>query len=85
MDTAAQGRPYRCRNFFSPAASNGLIWGVGPVVSTPSLSGSNFGTSQTGVGLSAVGLVMKSPWTAGLLTYNTWSAGGSAVNITDCP
>jgi hypothetical protein len=22
---------------------------------------------------------MKAPWTAGLLTYNTWSAGGSAT------
>lgn len=74
--------PIVVETFFSPSASNGLIWGVGPVVSTPSLSGSNFGTSQTGVGLSAVGLVMKSPWTAGLLTYNTWSAGGSAVNGT---
>ncbi len=75
--------PIVVETFFSPnSASNGLIWGVGPIVSTPSLSGSNFGTSQTGVGLTAVGLVMKSPWTAGLLAYNTWSAGGSAVNGT---
>lgn len=74
--------PVVVETFFSPNSSNGLIWGVGPVVSTPALSGSNFGTSQTGVGVSAVGLIMKSPWTAGLLTYNTWSAGGSAVNGT---
>jgi hypothetical protein len=74
--------PIIVETFFSPNSTDGLIWGVGPVVSTPSLSGSNFGTSQTGVGVSAVGLIMKSPWTAGLLTYNTWSAGGSAANGT---
>jgi hypothetical protein len=75
--------PIVVETFFSPnSASNGLIWGVGPIVTTPSLSGSNFGTSQTGVGLTAVGLVMKSPWTVGVLAYNTWSAGGSAVNGT---
>ena len=74
--------PVVIETFFSPKSSGGLIWGVGPVVSTPSLSGSNFGTSQTGVGVSAVGLIMKSPWTAGILTYNTWSAGGSAANGT---
>lgn len=74
--------PVVVETFFSPNSSNGLIWGVGPVVSTPALSGTNFGTSQTGVGVSAVGLIMKSPWTVGLLTYNTWNAGGSAVNGT---
>ncbi|MDO9023763.1 transporter [Zwartia sp.] len=74
--------PIVIESFFSPKSSGGLIWGVGPVVSTPSLSGANFGTSQTGVGVSAVGLLMKSPWTLGVLTYNTWSAGGSAENGT---
>ena len=69
-------------SFFSPKSSGSFIWGVGPVVSTPALSGTNYGTSQTGVGLSAVALIMKSPWTVGVLTYNTWSAGGSAVNGT---
>jgi len=64
--------------FFSPRAASEYIWGVGPVVSTPSLSGKNFGTAQTGVGVSAVGLAMKAPWTIGLLTYNTWSTGGDA-------
>jgi len=29
--------------------------------------------------LSAVGLLMKAPWTVGLLTFNTWSAGGDAT------
>ena len=74
--------PIVFETFFSPKPSGDFIWGVGPAVSTPSLSGSHFGTSQTGVGVSAVGLIMKSPWTAGLLTYNTWNAGGSAANGT---
>jgi hypothetical protein len=70
--------PVVVETFFSPRAAKDVIWGVGPIVSTPALSGNNYGTAQTGVGLSAVGLVMKAPWTAGLLAYNTWSAGGNA-------
>jgi len=71
--------PVVVETFFSPRAASEFIWGVGPVVSTPSLSGSHFGTSQTGAGVSAVGLWMKGPWTAGLLAYNTWNVGGSAT------
>lgn len=71
--------PVVVETFFSPRAASEFIWGVGPVVSTPSLSGSNFGTDQTGVGISAVGLWMKEPWTVGLLTYNTWNAGGRST------
>ena len=71
--------PVVVETFFSPRAASEFILGVGPVVSTPSLSGSRFGTAQTGVGVSAVGLWMKGPWTAGLLTYNTWNTGGSST------
>ncbi len=70
--------PVLVETFFSPRAAKDVIWGVGPIVTTPALSGKNYGTAQTGVGLSAVGLVMKAPWTVGLLAYNTWSAGGNA-------
>jgi hypothetical protein len=70
--------PVLVETFFSPRAAKDVIWGVGPILTTPSLSGNNFGTAQTGVGLSAVGLVMKAPWTVGILAYNTWSAGGNA-------
>jgi hypothetical protein len=69
--------PVLLETFFSPSNTGDFIWGVGPIVSTPSLSGNNYGTAQTGVGVSAVALVMKKPWTAGLLTYNTWNAGGN--------
>lgn len=72
--------PVLVETFFSPRAASDVIWGVGPILSTPALtSGGSFGTAQTGAGVAAVGLVMKAPWTAGLLTYNTWSAGGSAT------
>ena len=71
--------PVLFETFFSPRASSELIWGVGPVISTPSLSGKQFGTSQTGAGVAAVGLWMKAPWSVGMLTYNTWSAGGDST------
>lgn len=71
--------PVLVETFFSPRATKEFIWGVGPILSTPSLSGNQFGSAQTGVGLSAVALVMKAPWTVGLLSYNTWSAGGNAM------
>jgi len=70
--------PVLLQTFLSPNNTSDFIWGVGPVISTPSLSDNNFGTAQTGMGLSAVGLLMKAPWTIGVLTYNTWSAGGDA-------
>lgn len=74
--------PILLETFFSPSKTKDLIWGVGPIVTSPSLSGKNFGTSQTGVGLSAVGLIMKAPWTVGILSYNTWSTGGEPNNGT---
>lgn len=71
--------PILVETFFSPRAASEYIWGVGPILTTPALSGKNYGTSQTGAGVSAVGLMMKAPWSVGLLAYNTWSAGGEAT------
>ncbi len=71
--------PAVIETFFSPNTPGPFIWGVGPVISTPSMSGNNFGTAQTGGGVSAVGLYMKEPWTFGMLAYQTWSMGGSDV------
>lgn len=69
--------PITVETFFSPRNSSEYIWGVGPIVTTPSVSGNHYGTSQTGVGVTAVGLMMKAPWSIGLLTYNTWGTGGN--------
>lgn len=71
--------PAIVETFFSPNTPGPFIWGVGPVVSTPSMSGNQFGTNQTGAGVSAVGLYLKAPWTAGILAYQTWGVGGSSV------
>ncbi|MCD8516484.1 MAG: transporter [Burkholderiaceae bacterium] len=71
--------PVVIETFLSPNNNDKFIWGIGPVVSTPSLSGDNFGTRQTGLGVTGVGLYMSKPWTVGLLAYNTWDVGGSSV------
>lgn len=71
--------PVVIQTFLSPNNSSKFIWGVGPIISTPALSGNDFGTRQTGAGVSAVGLYMSAPWTVGLLTYQTWDVGGSDI------
>lgn len=71
--------PVVVESFLSPNTNGKFIWGVGPVLSTPALSGEKFGTQQTGLGVTGVGLYMSKPWTVGLLAYNTWDVGGSAV------
>ena len=71
--------PVLIETFFSPVTNSKLIWGVGPIVSTPALSGNRWGTAQTGAGLSAVALYADKPWTVGMLVYQTWNVGGSDV------
>lgn len=71
--------PVAIETFLSPNSNSPLIWGVGPVLTTPALSGNNFGTRQTGLGLTGVVLYMHKPWTVGLLAYQTWDVGGSDV------
>lgn len=74
--------PVIVETFFSPNTNSKFIWGVGPVVSTPALSGEQWGSKQTGAGITAVGLYMDAPWTVGLLSYQTWDVGGSDVSGT---
>lgn len=77
--SGAGAGPVVIETFLSPNTNSKFIWGVGPIISTPALSGNEFGTRQTGAGVSAVGLYMSQPWTVGLLAYRTWSVGGSDV------
>jgi hypothetical protein len=62
--------------FFSPKAptSNGLIWGVGPIISIPTnetgLSSKQWGTGPTGVLLKQSGT-----YTFGLLAFNLYGLG----------
>ncbi len=74
--------PVVVETFFSPNTDSNFVWGVGPVLSTPALSGNRWGTAQTGAGLSAVALYSGKPWTAGVLAYQTWNVGGSDVAAT---
>ena len=64
--------------FFSPKAptAGGLTWGVGPVLLLPTATDSLIGTRKWGAGPAAVGLVLKGPWTVGMLANHVWSFAG---------
>ncbi len=70
--------PIAIETFFSPADASRTVWGVGPYLSTPSLSGNRYGTAQWGAGASFVGMVRPGSWTIGMLGYQSWNVGGSA-------
>ncbi len=65
--------------FLSPSNSEGLIWGVGPIVQFPTNTDGRLGNDRWGLGASAVALKMSkgSPWVYGALVNNVWSVGGS--------
>lgn len=65
--------------FLSPRNSEGLIWGVGPVVQFPTNTNDRLGNNRWGLGASAVALKMSkgSPWVYGALVNNIWSVSGS--------
>jgi hypothetical protein len=64
--------------FFSPKqpTAGGLTWGAGPVVLLPTSTGSLVGAEKWGAGPAAVGLVLKGPWTVGMLANHIWSFAG---------
>ena len=64
--------------FFSPKAptAGGLTWGVGPVILLPTATDSLIGARKWGAGPAAVGLVLKGPWTVGMLANHVWSFAG---------
>ena len=64
--------------FFSPkqVAPGGLIWGVGPTFLLPSATDSRLGGKKWAAGPAGVGLVMRGPWTAGMLANHVWSFAG---------
>jgi hypothetical protein len=61
--------------FYTPA-TQGLTWGVGPVLEMPT-GGSLRGTEKWSIGPSVVLLVQPEEWTFGLLANNTWSFAGN--------
>jgi len=62
--------------FYSPA-SDGLIWGVGPILSIPT-GGDERGTGKWSLGPSLVALYTPGQWVVGGIINNVWSFAGDA-------
>jgi hypothetical protein len=63
--------------FFAPAKSEGIIWGLGPVLHFPTGTDEVLSTRKWAAGPSGVGLYMHGPWVVGLLANNIWSYAGN--------
>jgi hypothetical protein len=64
--------------FLSPRElKNGWLWGVGPIVQIPTVSGPGMGSNIWGAGPTAVIVYSKGPWVTGVLANNVWSFGGT--------
>ncbi len=74
--------PIAIETFFSPNRGDDVIWGAGPYLSLPSASGPEYGSKQWGAGVSAVGMIRPGSWTIGMLGYQSWNVGGSAIGGT---
>lgn len=66
-------------SFFSPKAptSNGIIWGVGPVLLVPTATDNLLGTEKFGMGPTAVALKQVGGITIGGLINHIWSVAGN--------
>lgn len=65
--------------FFSPKASGGLIWGVGPVIVLPIASSpEQLGTGKWSAGPTAVALMTPANWVIGALWNQVWSFAGNS-------
>lgn len=64
--------------FLSPKkpTDSGLVWGAGPTILLPTATDSLLGAEKWGAGPAAVGLVLKGPWTVGMLANHIWSFAG---------
>ncbi|MCA9451141.1 MAG: neuromedin U [Nitrospiraceae bacterium] len=63
--------------FFSPAKSEGLIWGLGPIFQFPTATDEVLGSRKWAAGPTGVGLFVQGPWVVGLLANNIWSYAGN--------
>jgi hypothetical protein len=64
--------------FLSPAnPTNGLVWGIGPVVQVPTISSATLGSNVWGGGPTGVLVYKKGPWVGGVVANNVWSFGGT--------
>ncbi|MEQ1578076.1 MAG: transporter [Hyphomicrobium sp.] len=66
--------------FFSPKQpTNGVIWGVGPVILLPTGTDKLLSTEKWGAGPTAVMLTQQNGWTLGVLANHIWSFAGEDV------
>lgn len=63
--------------FYVPKSNSSWLWGVGPYLASPAGSSGRFGSNQTGAGASAIVLNRQGNFVYGLLTFQSWSVGGS--------
>jgi hypothetical protein len=63
--------------FFAPAKSEGVLWGLGPVLHFPTGTDEVLSTRKWAAGPSGVGLYIHGPWVVGLLANNIWSYAGN--------
>jgi hypothetical protein len=63
--------------FFSPKLpTNGIIWGVGPVLYLPTGTDQLLSAEKWGAGPTGVALTQQGPWTIGILANHIWSFAG---------
>jgi hypothetical protein len=65
--------------FLSPANSEKVIWGVGPVFSLPSTTEPTLGSGKWSAGPTIVVLKQIGPWTVGALWNQMWSFAGDST------
>ena len=64
--------------FFSPLkpSAGGMIWGAGPVFLLPTATDSLLGAKKWTAGPAGVVIMMRGPWTMGMLANHVWSYAG---------
>ena len=68
--------------FFTHTVDERSQFSIGPFLSPPALSGSKFGSQQTGAGFSWLGIVRPGDWAIGLFGYQSFAIGGADVGGT---
>lgn len=63
--------------YLTPAKPEGIIWGIGPILSFPTATNAAVETGQYGLGPTFVALKMDKKWVYGFLVNNIWRIAGS--------
>lgn len=64
-------------SFYSPYTGSSWLWGIGPYAVSPAGNSGQFGSQQTGAGVTAHLINRQDGWTYGVLGYQSWSVGGN--------